>query len=176
MQYIFTTTDCGETIRPHKLEFTPKSIVFDERVNDIFLIHDLKSDQKSLHVTKNYGETFSPVSDYVKAFFLKSQSDHTKIYIQRFQPSKIDNPTNEDSKEAEEKIDFKCDKNCLTTILASRNYFERHIDVEILYQDAIDFQMHGDYMFVTSKSQDTEKGKDHLELKLSAHGLSLIHI
>ena len=112
------------------MEFTPKNIVFDERVNDVFLIHDLISPTKSLHVTRNYGETFSPVSDYVKAFSLKVFPDHTKIYIQRFHPQEGNITTDESNANAGK-----------TTLLSSTNYFERHIDTEILYQNAIDFQM-----------------------------------
>ena len=106
------------------MEFTPKNIVFDERVNDVFLIHDLISPTKSLHVTRNYGETFSPVSDYVKAFSLKVFPDHTKIYIQRFHPQEGNITTDESN--------VKDNTGYLTTILSSTNYFERHIDTEIL--------------------------------------------
>ena len=159
-QTIFTTTDCGLTVRRHQLEFTPKNIVFDERVNDVFLIHDLISSTKSLHVTRNYGETFSPVSDYVKTFTLKVFSDHTKIYIQRFHPQE-GNITSDDAKGKDE-------TGYSTTILSSTNYFERHIDTEILYQNAIDFQVQGQYMFVTSESDDN--GSKKKQLKISQHG------
>ena len=124
--------DCGETINFHQLEFTPKNVVFDERVNDVFLIHDLQSSSKSLHVTRNYGQTFSRVSEYVKAFFLKPFPDHTKIYIQRYQP-KARSEQKEDSKSEKKENE----EDYLTTILSSSNYFERHIDTEILYQNAI---------------------------------------
>ena len=142
------------------MEFTPKNIVFDERVNDVFLIHDLISPTKSLHVTRNYGETFSPVSDYVKAFSLKVFPDHTKIYIQRFHPQEGNITTDESN--------VKDNTGYLTTILSSTNYFERHIDTEILYQNAIDFQIQGDYMFVTSESDDN--GSKKKQLKISQHG------
>ena len=119
-------------------------------MNDVFLIHDLISPTKSLHVTRNYGETFSRVSEYVKAFFLKPSTDHTKIYIQRYHP-KAENLTTDDSKG---RNGDQSDDEYLTTILSSTNYFERHIDTEILYQDAIDFQIQGDYMIVTSERVD----------------------
>lgn len=134
-------------------------------MNDVFLIHDLISPSKSLHVTRNYGETFSRVSEYVKAFFLKPSTDHTNIYIQRYHP-KAENLTTDDSKgtNGDQSDDY------LTTILSSTNYFERHIDTEILYQDAIDFQIQGDYMFVTSERVDEKSNNKRLELKISQHG------
>lgn len=147
------------------MEFTPKNVVFDERVNDVFLIHDLQSSSKSLHVTRNYGETFSRVSEYVKAFFLKPFPDHTKIYIQRYQP-KATSEQKEDSKSEKKENE----EDYLTTILSSSNYFERHIDTEILYQNAIDFQLQGDYMFLTSETFDESSGKKQLQLKISQHG------
>ena len=96
---------------------------------------------------------------------MKPFADHTKIYIQRFHPN-AENPTTGGSK------DTNGDKHeeYLTTILSSTNYFERHIDTDILYQNAIDFQIQGDYMFVTSERVDQTSKKKHLELKISQHG------
>ena len=152
-------------MKRHQLEFTPKNIVFDERVNDVFLIHDLISPTKSLHVTRNYGETFSPVSEYVKAFSLKTFPDHTKIYIQRYHPQEETLTTTEASNT---KGVGNRENGYLTTILSSTNYFERHIDTEILYQNAIDFQIQGDYMFVTSETEIN--GSKKKQLKISQHG------
>ena len=135
-------------------------------MNDVFLIHDLLSSSKSLHVTRNYGQTFSLVSEYVKTFHLKPQADHTKIYIQRYQP-KLEKTNMEGSKTNDE-IDQNDDY--LTTILSSTNYFERHIDTEILYRNAVDFEIKGDYMFLTAERIDKESGKKQLDLKISQHG------
>ena len=54
--------DCGSTFTSHSLAtITPSQIDFDERRDSVFLIHDLISPERRLHVTKNFGETFSPV-------------------------------------------------------------------------------------------------------------------
>ena len=151
-KYIFTTADCGQTVTARKLDstMTPSKIVFDKRVDNTFLVHDLESDDKELHVTRNFGETFSTVSYYVKTFFLKYESDHTQIILQRFQPPKEGG-----------------DSLSKTTILSSPNYFERTIDTEVLFRDCVEFQMHGQFMFVTTSSPDQP---GHLDLRISADG------
>jgi len=154
-KYVFTTTDCGATVSARRLseELTPSKIVFDKRVDDTFLIHDLASDGKELHITRDFGETFSNVQYYVKAFFLKYESDKTRIFLQRFQPKQTDEKGHDE-------------KQMKTTILSSPNYFERSRDTKVLYNDAVEFQLHGQYMFVTSLS----KTGDGLDLRISAHG------
>ena len=50
-------------------------------------IHDLESNEKRLHVTKNFGETYSVVQDYVRNFFFQYNSGQTQLYIERIQPT-----------------------------------------------------------------------------------------
>ncbi len=83
----------------------PELIEFDSKQDKVFLLHDLIDDQKKLYVTKNFGETFSHVQDYVKAFYLDHRDGQTRLYVQRMLPG-------------EERR---------TTILASRNFFERQV-------------------------------------------------
>jgi hypothetical protein len=69
-KYIFTTNDCGENIKAYNLKtINPSLVAFEKNRDTIFLIHDLKSEEKRLYVTKTFGQTFSPVQDYVKSFF-----------------------------------------------------------------------------------------------------------
>ena len=145
--------DCGATVTGHKLEtVVPSFIDFDERRDRVFLIHDLVSSDKRLYVTKTFGETFSPVQDYVKAFFLRYLANETELYVQRLEPSTSDMPTR-------------------TTILSSTNFFEKQIDTKIIYVGAKEFQLMGNYLFVTRPRSDegTEK-KASLDLFISAHG------
>ena len=57
-------------------------------------------------------------------------------------------------------------------ILASNNFFERHIDTEIIYRNAVQFQVLGKFMFVT-KYADTDK--KHLDLFISMEGERFVH-
>ena len=106
-KHIFTSEDCGETIKPYNLDtITPSLISFESNNNNIFLVHDLEAKEKRLWVTKNFGETFSTVQEYVRNFFFHDN----KLYVERIQPMK--NP----------------DDPIRVTVLASTNYFERRID------------------------------------------------
>ena len=65
----------------------PSLIAFEQNNDNIFLIHDLESNEKRLHVTKNFGETYSVVQDYVRNFFFQYNSGQTQLYIERIQPT-----------------------------------------------------------------------------------------
>ena len=143
-RFVFGTDDCWKTVFERKLpdDITPSKIYFDERVDKTFLIHDLVSEEKNLHVTRDFGVTFSLVSHYVKTFHLSYDEEATTtIFLQRFKPGSH-----------------------TTSIISSPNYMERHIDTRVVYNDAIDFEKKGQYMFVTSKSGDV------LDLKVSVNG------
>ena len=59
-----------------------------------------------MYYFRNFGETFSPVQDYVKSFVLqKLESGEKRLLVQRYRP---DNKTN---------------------ILASSNFFETHVSL-----------------------------------------------
>ena len=61
-RYIFTTTDCGETIQARNLDtIHPSLIAFDKNNENVFLIHDLESPEKRLYVTQTFGQTFDQV-------------------------------------------------------------------------------------------------------------------
>ncbi len=147
--------DCGETVTWLKLEtVVPSFVDFDERRDRVFLIHDLVSPDKRLYVTKTFGKTFSPVQDYVKAFFLRYLANETELYVQRLEPSTSDMPGV-----------------MLTTILSSTNFFEEQTGTKIIYVGAKEFQLMGNYLFVTRPRNDgaTEKNAS-LDLFISAHG------
>ncbi len=149
--YVFMTKDCGETITAHRLDkgANPSSIVFDENRDTIFVIHDLKSPKKTLWVTTDFGNTFNDIQVYVKTFFFHYGDDVTKLFVQRFRPG------------AE-------DKDLKTTILASTNFFQERVDTEIVYRDAKEFQVVGDFMFVTRERDQDNPG--HLDLYVSRSG------
>ena len=52
-------------------------------------------------------------------------------------------------------------------ILASNNFFERRIDTENIYRNAVQFQILGKYMFVTKYAGNDKK---HLDLFVSMTG------
>ena len=129
-KYLFTSVDCGQNVKNHSLEnISPDLIAFDKNKDNIFLIHDLESPEKRLYVTKNFGDTISPVQDYVRNFFFDKSGE--KLVIERIEPN------------TEE-----------VNILASENFFERRIDTEIIYRKALQFQIVEDFMFVTRKRED----------------------
>jgi hypothetical protein len=107
------TTDCGATFVSHNLAtINPSQIEFDKRRDSVFLIHDLLSPERRLHVTKNFGETFSPVQDFVKSFYLRYLPTETELYIQRMEPS---DPAVETPDQVR------------TNILSSKNFFEKQV-------------------------------------------------
>lgn len=86
-RYLFTSTDCGETFSRHKLELTPSLIEFDGNRDLVFLVHDLVDERKTLYVTRNFGETFSHVQEFVKAFFFKGgEGEQGELFVQRMEP------------------------------------------------------------------------------------------
>lgn len=103
-----------------------------------------------LYVTKNFGQTFDVVQDYVRNFFFQYGPSETKLYVERIHLL------------ANETTDMR------VTILSSTNFFEKHIDTEVVYRSAVHFQLMGDFLFVT-RYRD-EKTKDHLDLFISQHG------
>jgi hypothetical protein len=66
--------DCGATFKSHNLEtVVPSHIEFDDRRDHIFLVHDLVSPEKRLYVTKNFGDTFSPVQVQILCFSISAE-------------------------------------------------------------------------------------------------------
>lgn len=140
-RHVFTSVDCGETIDGYKVEsFVPSMIDFDERRDQLFFVHDLQSTNKPVFVTKNFGQTFSPVQDYVKSFSLKYHSNQTELFIQRFEPSASGSGIDPNR----------------TTILSSMSLFERHEDTKIVYVGAKEFQQMGKYLFITRVNEDDQ--------------------
>ena len=131
-RYIFMSTDCAATFVTHNLAtISPSQIDFDERRESVFVIHDLLSPERRLHVTKNFGETFSPVQDFVKSFFMPYLPTETELYVQRLEPSDPANPTSDQLR---------------TTILSSKNFFEKQVkqsDVKLSEPLIVLFQYKG---------------------------------
>ena len=70
----------------------PSKIAFHKNGDNIFLIHDLETPQKRLHVTRNFGQTFGVVQDYVRNFFFDNAGD--KLYVERIEPDSTDGTCN----------------------------------------------------------------------------------
>ncbi len=132
---------------------TPDLVEYDPAHHHTFLVHDLTDPQKKLYVTRNFGETFSHVQDYVKSFYLRpsknnSNQEDSELFVQRLNP-----PGNR------------------TTILSSRNFFERQVDTIVLYNGAEEFELRGDYMFVAKRREDgSMNGTARFDLYISIHG------
>jgi len=82
-RHVFMTTDCGLSFKSFNLsDIVPSLIEFDKRRENVFLIHDLESIDKRLYVTKDFGQSFAPVQDYVKTFALKYHANETELFVQ----------------------------------------------------------------------------------------------
>ena len=130
----------------------PSLIAFDKNNENVFLIHDLESPEKRLHVTRTFGQTFDQVQDYVRNFFFSKVDLGSKLFIERIQPLE----------------EGQTEKDRRVTILAADNFFERKIDVEVVYRNAVQFQLLGDFMFVTKYRNEDDK--EHMDLFISVHG------
>ena len=62
---------------------------------------------------------------------------------------------------------FFIEEDMRVNILASNNFFERRIDTESIYRNAVQFQILGKYMFVTKYAGNDKK---HLDLFVSMTG------
>lgn len=84
---------------------------------------------KQLWMTRDYGQTFSVVQEYVKAFFWSNSDTDGQpriLYVEREEPSGT------------------------STVLASSTMFEGH-NYTVLIRGVEDFQVRDDFMFATKK-------------------------
>ncbi|KAJ8869547.1 hypothetical protein PR048_028538 [Dryococelus australis] len=85
-----------------------------------------------LWITKNFGESFEKVHEYVESFYwiggtASGASDDIKLAVQRVEPSGV------------------------STVLVSSSMFESPHDAKVLIKDVEEFQVKGDYMFATRR-------------------------
>ncbi|XP_057669254.1 sortilin-related receptor-like [Diorhabda carinulata] len=132
---MYVTTDYGKTFIRRDLNFTPSEVSFHELYPSIMLVLDKNHIKNKLWVTEDFGETFRPLYEYVKAYFWMKDVDETyHVIIQRSEP------------------------NNLSSIIHSSNLF-KHTASQIYNTNVKDFFIKGDYLFTTSY---TSKGELNL--------------
>nr|CAD7443907.1 unnamed protein product [Timema bartmani] len=144
-QMIYTSTSPG-TVTRIKLNFHPSNITFHEEEPLTFLAYDMVDPEKKLWLTKDFGQTWYKVHEYVKAFYWVTGPDSsdpaagqtTYLALERGEPKGS------------------------STVLLSKSLFQNPRDTSVLIEDVDNFQVRGDFMFVTRKS-----GRDNLDLYIS---------
>ncbi|CAG4953069.1 unnamed protein product [Colias eurytheme] len=136
---LYTTNDNGHTIHRTDLTFNPNELVFDEEFPVRFVILDKTSQNRNLYLTVDGGKTFKQIQSFVKTFFWPSGPEMPKVfYVERMKP-----------------------RSSSTVLKVNDPSDMRH--AEVLFADAKDFQIKGDYMFATRQSDD----KNNVDLYIS---------
>ena len=141
--YLFTTTNYGQTFTPIRVQFKPKTISIHPTKPTVVLAMDENDLRKRLYISKDFGFSWRMIQEGVKTFFWGTgkldQPDD--IYVERIQMDQG------------------------SSIIKSSDYFVR--DVHQLIVDGEDFQMIGQYMFVTKKVRLFGGTGTHLQLWVS---------
>lgn len=125
---VFSTDNSGENFIPHcNLDFRPTSVLLNSQHPRHILAMDEESPFKQLYVSDDFGATWRPIFNSVKAFFWGVQPyDHPlTVYIEEEQG------------------------NGKTQIVRSENLFNSSQTSEVLLTDVVNFEIKGEYMFAT---------------------------
>ncbi|KAL4715818.1 hypothetical protein ACJJTC_006397 [Scirpophaga incertulas] len=127
---LFYTSDNGKNIHRSDLTFHPSELAFDEEFPDKYVILDKVDTVRKLYLTLDGGKTFKMIHDFVKTFFWSSGPGFTKVfYVERWKPSR-------------------------TSIVLSASDPVDMANAEMIFEDAKDFQIKGDFMFATKQSKE----------------------
>lgn len=128
---IFYTNDNAKTIFRSDLDFHPSELAFDEEFPDRYVVLDKVDLNRRLYLTLDGGKTFRLIQSYVKTFYWSSGAGFPKMfYFERWKPDGT------------------------STIFRANDPVELMNKAVVLFQDAKDFQIRGDYMFVTKQLKD----------------------
>ncbi|GFG37795.1 hypothetical protein Cfor_11613, partial [Coptotermes formosanus] len=129
-QVIFVTKNFGRNITRFNVNFSPSEVSFHEDEPLTFLVYDKVSPAKELWITRDYGQTFSVVQEYVKSFYWSSSDSDGQprlLYVERVEPSGT------------------------STVLASATMYEGR-NYTVLIRGVDSFQVQDDFMFATKKT------------------------
>ncbi|XP_063217852.1 sortilin-related receptor-like [Bacillus rossius redtenbacheri] len=130
-QMIFTTKNYGRNITRTKLSFHPTNITFHDEEPFTFLAYDSLDLERKLWITKDFGQSWNKVHEYVESFYwigsLNGADGGIKLAVQRLEPSGE------------------------STVLVSGSMFQTPRDAQLLIKDVEEFQVKGDYMFATRR-------------------------
>ncbi|CAH2041323.1 unnamed protein product, partial [Iphiclides podalirius] len=128
---LYYTDDNGQNIHRTELNFQPSELAFDEDNPKRFVVLDKVGRNRMLYMTFNGGKTFTLIQSYVKSFFWSSGPGFSKVfYVERWEPNRS------------------------TTVL-SVNDPENMTNAEVLFSDAKEFHIKGDYMFAMRQKDNS---------------------
>lgn len=127
---LFYTSDNGHNIHRSDLSFHPSELAFDDEFPDKYVILDKADSNRKLYLTLDGGKTFKMIQGYVKTFFWSSGPGFPKaFYMERWKPD-------------------------VTSTVFSASDPTDLVNAEIIFTDAKDFQIKGDFMFATKQSKE----------------------
>ncbi|XP_013139832.1 PREDICTED: sortilin-related receptor-like [Papilio polytes] len=135
---LYYTDDNGHNILRSELTFHPSELLFDEDNPKRFVVLDKVGRNRMLYMTFNGGKTFTLIQSYVKTFYWSSGPGFPKMfYLERWEPNRS------------------------STVLSVSDP-EDMINAKVLFADAKEFQIKGDYMFAMR-----QKDNNTLDLYIS---------
>ncbi|XP_045536958.1 sortilin-related receptor-like [Papilio machaon] len=135
---LYYTDDNGQNIHRSELTFHPSELLFDEDNPKRFVVLDKVGRNRMLYMTFNGGKTFTLIQSYVKTFFWSSGPGFPKMfYLERWEPNRS------------------------STILSVSDP-EDMSNAKVLFANAKEFQIKGDYMFAMR-----QKDNNTLDLYIS---------
>ncbi|XP_037293354.1 sortilin-related receptor isoform X2 [Manduca sexta] len=127
---LYYTSDNGRNIHRSDLSFSPTELAFDEEFPDKYVILDKVDSNRKLYLTLDGGKTFKMIQSFVKTFFWSSGPGYPKVfYVERWKPDGT------------------------STVFSASDPTDL-INAEVLFEEAKDFQIKGDYMFATKQSKE----------------------
>lgn len=137
---LFYTSDNGVTIHRSDLNFHPNELAFDEEFPSKYVVLDKVGSNRMLYLTLDGGKSFKLIQNYVKTFYWSSGPGFSKVfYVERWKP----------------------DRN--STVISANDPTELNDANNVVFLEARDFQIKGDYMFATRQTKE----KNTLSLYIS---------
>ncbi|CAH0400220.1 unnamed protein product [Chilo suppressalis] len=127
---LYYTSDNGQNIHRSDLNFHPSELAFDEEFPDKYVILDKVDTNRKLYLTLDGGKTFKMIHGFVKTFFWSSGPGFSKVfYVERWKPDRT------------------------STVFSASDPTDLN-NANVLFEDAKDFQIKGDFMFATKQSKE----------------------
>ncbi|XP_060804264.1 sortilin-related receptor isoform X1 [Amyelois transitella] len=127
---LYYTSDNGRNIHRTDLSFHPNELAFDEELPDRYVILDKVGPNRTLYLTLDGGKSFKMIQTYVKSFFWSSGPGFSKtFYVERWKPD------------------------WTSTVFSASDPADLG-NANVLFEEAKDFQIKGDFMFATKESKE----------------------
>ncbi|KAK7863063.1 hypothetical protein R5R35_006484 [Gryllus longicercus] len=150
---LFVTNNFGKNFTRRYVEFSPSDISFYEEDPITFLVYDKDDQLRTLWLTRDFGESWVKVQEFVKAFFWSSPL---------VQPFLVEPPPSGSSPLPMLLYVERIEPTGASTVTASDSLFQGSEPYKVVIAGVLDFQVKGDFMFATRRAS-----KDDLELLVS---------